>query len=91
MKFPVEIPDEVFWQIAAKAEQLDMKVPDLAADLLRAAAIARTFTELDPVLKLWRQGLTDKEIARALNCTNAAVAGRRQRHRLPANRRRIGD
>lgn len=92
MKFVVDIPDEVFWKIAARAEVFDQKVPDYTTDLLISAAAVPVPTETDPVFRLWRAGYTDKQIARELNMTNLAVATRRRRHyRLPANRRGVAE
>jgi len=88
MKFQVEISDDLFWKIAARAETFDQRVPEYAADLLIAAAHVRSPVDSDPVLRLWRGGLTDAQIARHLNLTNLAVSSRRRRFGLPANRRR---
>jgi len=88
MKFQVDIPDDLFWKIAARAETFNQRVPEYAADLLIATAHVRSPVDSDPVLRLWRGGLTDAEIARHLNLVNRAVADRRRRYGLPANRRR---
>jgi DNA-directed RNA polymerase specialized sigma24 family protein len=87
MKFQVELPDDAFWRLAARAEQYDMKVPDYTAELALAAAAARLPRDRDPVVIAWREGLSDAEIGRRLNMTNSSVAGRRRRYGLPAHRR----
>lgn len=87
MKFQVEIPDNIFWKIAARAETFNQRVPDFTTDLLLTAAATRSPVDTDPVLRLWREGLTDKQIGARLDLTNATVAGRRRRHGSPANRK----
>lgn len=87
MKFQVAIPERTFWQLAERAELLDMRVPDYLADLAMAAAVGKVPTDTDPVVVLVRQGLTDREIARELGWTNLAVATRRRQYGMPANRR----
>jgi len=87
MKFQVEVPDEVFWRAAARAEMHDQKVSELAADLVIAASDTRAMPEYDPIIRLWRAGYTDAEVARMLNRTNLFVARRRQMYKLPANRK----
>lgn len=89
MRFQVEVPDDVFWRLAARAELFDQKVPDMTADLLIAAAVARVPSETDPVLRLWRAGFSDAQIAAYLNVTNVSVSSRRRRYGLPANRRHV--
>jgi hypothetical protein len=83
----VEAPDEVFWRVAARAELQDQKVPDFVVDLMISVAAAKSPVENDPLLRLWREGLTDSEIARELDVTNQRVSDRRRRFGLPANRR----
>lgn len=87
MKFQVDIPDDAFWKVAARAEQFDMKVPEYAAELVVSAAGSRNPPDSDPLVSIWRTGATDAEIGRRLNMTNNSVAERRRRYRLPANRR----
>lgn len=89
MRFTVDVPDEVFWKIAARAEHYDQRVPDYTVDLLITAAAVDVPSETDPILRLWRGGFTDKQIAARLNLTNLTVAGRRRRFGLPANRKAI--
>ena len=91
MKFQVEIPDEAFWKVAARAEQFDMKVSDYAAELVVAAAGARLLPDTDPLVAMWRTGCTDRQIAERFNLTNSAVATRRRSYGLPANRRARGE
>lgn len=90
MKFQVEVPDEVFWKIAPIAEQFDLKVPQYTADLLVAHSLRPMPKDVDPILRLWREGRTDRQIAEQLGMTNAAVSSRRQRMHLPANRHTRG-
>lgn len=91
MKFTVEVPDQVFWKIAARAETFDQKVPDYTTDLLISAAAVQIPPDTDPVFRLWRAGYTDAQIGRELNMTNRAVADRRRiRYKLPANRKPRG-
>lgn len=90
MKFQVEVPDEVFWKIAPVAEMFDLKVPQYAADLLVAHSLHPIPRDTDPVIRLWRQGKSDRQIAAQLGMTNAAVSSRRQHLRLPANRQPRG-
>lgn len=90
MKFQVDIPDEAFWKVAARAEQFDMKVPEYAAELMVAAAGSRKLPDTDPLVALWRTGATDREIASRFNLTNSAVATRRRGYGLPANKRARG-
>jgi hypothetical protein len=87
MKFQVEIPDEDFWKLAARAEEFDMRVPDYTAELAIAAASNKVPRDHDPLVISWRAGATDAEIARQLGATNLSVATRRRRYGLPANRR----
>lgn len=87
MKFQVDVPDEVFWKLAARAEEFDMRVPDYTAELVTAASKTKTPMETDPVVVLWRLGMCDADIARELNRSNASVAERRRGYNLPANRR----
>ena len=87
MKFQVDLPDAVFWKLAARAEEYDMKVPEYTAELALAASSASIPQDADPVVIAWRSGLTDAEIGRKLNLTNSSVASRRRRYGLPANRR----
>lgn len=89
MKFQVEIPDDQFWKLAAKAEQFGLKVPEYAADLCAVAALSRMPVDTDPVLQLWRGGYTDAQIGNQLALTVAQVKWRRGRFGLPANRKRI--
>lgn len=90
MKFQVDIPDDVFWRVAARAETFDMRVPDYAAEVLISAAGKKNIPDLDPLVACWRQGATDREIARRFGMTNAAVATRRRGYGLPANRKPRG-
>jgi hypothetical protein len=90
MKFQVDIPDDAFWKIAARAEQFDMKVPEYTAELVVAAAAARRMPDTDPLVAMWRTGATDRQIAERFNLTNSTVATRRRGYGLPANRRARG-
>jgi hypothetical protein len=90
MKFQVDIPDEAFWKISARAEQYEMKVPEYTAELVIAAAGHRSLPDTDPLVAMWRSGATDRQIAERFNLTNSAVATRRRRYGLPANRRARG-
>jgi DNA-binding NarL/FixJ family response regulator len=90
MKFQVEIPDDAFWKVAARAETFDMKVPEYAAELVISAAGSRAIPESDPLVVLWRSGESDRAIARRLNMTNSSVATRRRHYGLPANRQPRG-
>lgn len=90
MKFVVDIPEEAFWKVAARAEVFDMKVPEYAAELVVAAAGSRSIPDSDPLVRAWRLGETDRDIARRLNMTNLAVADRRRLYGLPANRKPRG-
>jgi len=87
MRFQVEVPDAVFWKVAGRAETYDQKVNEFAADLLIAAAAAPSHPDGDPVVRLWRAGLSDAQIAGRLNRTNQFVSTRRRAYKLPANRR----
>lgn len=89
MRFTVEVPDEVFWAVATRAEPFDQRVPDFTADMLVAVAASRAPLDSDPVLRLWREGKTDAQIAAQLGLTNLAVSDRRRRMKLPANRRAV--
>jgi hypothetical protein len=91
MKFQVDVPDHIFWKIAEKAELFEQRVPDFAADLLVVAAAMRDVPEADPVVRLWRAGLSDSQIAGRLGLVNATVSSRRRGFGLPANRRRWND
>lgn len=86
MKFQVEVPDEVFWKIAPIAEAHELKVPEYTADLLVAHSLRPMPQDIDPILRLWRMGRSDRQIASQLGMTNAAVSSRRQRMHLPANK-----
>ncbi len=90
MKFQVEIPDEAFWKVASRAEQYEMKVSDYAAELVVAAASAHHLPDTDPLVAMWRSGATDRQIAARFNLTNSAVATRRRKYGLPANRKPRG-
>jgi len=87
VKYQVEIPDEAFWKLAARAEEFDMKVNDYTAELAIAASTAAVPQDHDPIVISWRAGMTDAEIARHLGLTNLSVATRRRRYGLPAHRR----
>ena len=87
MKFQVEVPDDIFWKAAERAEVHDQRVPEFAADLLIAVIAAPVVPETDPLVRLWRAGMSDSEIGRALNRTNQSVSTRRRAYKLPANRR----
>ena len=87
MKFQVDIPDDIFWKAAARAETHDQKVGEFAADMLIAAAAMPTIPETDPIVRMWRAGLTDSQIASHLNRTNLSVSTRRRAYKLPANRK----
>jgi hypothetical protein len=52
------------------------------------AARAERVMDSDPVVRRWRLGLTDKEIAAELVLTNLQVATKRRSFGLPANRRK---
>lgn len=91
MKVTLDIPDELFWAVAARAETFDQRVDEYAVDLLVTSVATANPVENDPLLRLWRAGYSDAEIGFRLNQTNATVAARRRRFGLPANRKRRGD
>ena len=89
MKFQVEIPDEMFWKAAERAEMHDQKVHEFTADILLAVVAAPIVPETDPLVRLWRAGMSDSEIARTLGRTNLSVSTRRRSYKLPPNRRNV--
>lgn len=88
MRASVEIEDKTFWELAALAERYDMRVDEYLAELAFIVASQGRPLELDQVASRVRRGMTDKEIARELGMTNAAVSSRRQRAGLAANKRK---
>jgi len=86
MKVSVDVEDLTFWKLAAIAERYEMRVDEFMQELALSASNRRVDAEVDPVAMRWRQGLSDKEIARELGMTNQAVSVRRRSHGLPANR-----
>ena len=87
MRVVIEVPEDIFWKAAVRAEQYDQRVDQWASDLVIAAACVSVPFEADPVQRLWRDGFTDGQIGRRLHMTNQAVGARRRRLGLPANRR----
>jgi hypothetical protein len=88
MRVTFEIPDEHWWKIAARAEGLyGQRVDEYASDVLIAVAASRAPVETDPVVRLWREGLPDREVGNLLGLTVSQVKGRRVRYGLPANRK----
>lgn len=87
VKVTFQIPDAVFWGIAAVAEQQDMKVHEYLVEIAASVNSRRLTVDTDPVAVRWRQGQTDKQIAAALGMTNQAVSMRRRGHGYPANKK----
>lgn len=82
----VDLDAVTFWKLAAIAETHDMRVPDYLTEIAVVASRAKRPLLDDPIIRRWREGSTDKQIAAELGLTNAAVARHRQARRLPANR-----
>lgn len=85
----VNVPPKVLWALTDEAERMGVTVGEL---LLAAATTEQpmgplTETTHDRVIRLWRQGLCDADIAARLHMTNQAVSKVRQGMKLPANRR----
>ncbi len=78
-----EVPEPVWGRLASRADDLGVKVADL---LSGAVTNLVPGDETDRVVRLARLGLSDKEIARAMELTNAQVARRRRLGGVPANR-----
>ena len=87
MEATVRMDSQTFWKVAAIAEQFEMRVDEYLAELAVVASRRKLPPEMDPVIIRWRMGWSDREIARELAMTNEAVADRRRRYGLPANRK----
>lgn len=80
----VDIPRRELFRLEDAAEQRGMTLPEF---LLNAGRAVAGIGEPGPdsIETLTRLGMTDRDIARRLGLTNAAVAGRRRRLGIPAN------
>lgn len=87
MEATVRLEPETFWKIAGIAEQFNMRVDQYLAEMASVASRRKLPDDMDPILVRWRMGWSDREIAREFGLTNEAVAGRRRRAGLPANRK----
>ena len=84
MKITVDIPDNEWALLVARAEAHDLKV----RDLIRAAiddVMPHRLPLRDHVLLLVKAGMSDKAVGMRLNLTNAQVARIRKTAGVPAN------
>ncbi len=82
----VDLPGDVFNRLADISEQLEMRVSDYLIEVSVVAANRRDM-DRDPIVGMWRERLTDKQIAARLNVTNRVVSERRRSYGLPPNKR----
>ena len=87
MEVSVRLEPDLFWKLAALAEKFDMRVDQYMVELATVASRRTVPDVIDPVIVRWRQGWSDRMIARELNLTNDAVGVRRRRFGVPANRK----
>ena len=84
MKITIDVPDRALFALTDRAEASDMTVAEyLLQSGLTIAGITKK--REDTIVQLHSLGMTDKEMARYLNTTNASVAQRRRLLGLPAN------
>lgn len=85
VRIPIDLDSQVFWKLAELAELRDMKVNEYMVELAEVASRRKLHVDSDPVVRLWRQGKTDRQICADLGMTRAAVGDRRRSFGLPAN------
>ena len=83
-KVTVDVPDRALFALSDRAEAADMTVAEY---LLRAGLEVAGITERreSTIGRLVVLGMTDAQIARRLNTTNAAIAQKRRQLGMPAN------
>jgi DNA-binding NarL/FixJ family response regulator len=90
-KVAVDVPDKVLFALTDQAEAAGMSVAEY---LLHAGLATAGITEKreSTIGRLVGLGMSDAQIARRLNTTNAAVAWKRRQLGMPANHAsRTGD
>lgn len=73
MKVTIDIPDPVWFRIAAGAEAHGLTVEDVMAHAVRQVMPKRR-PDGEDVLRLVRAGITDEQIAEALGARKADIA-----------------
>ncbi|TQL46689.1 hypothetical protein FB562_2213 [Homoserinimonas aerilata] len=92
----VTLPVTVWGRLASIADKQGVRVADVLAHAVAAEVTAPTFAPGgktktpnldDPVVRHWKDGLTDREICAVLGMTRAAVGDKRRSFGLPANKK----
>ena len=83
-----KLPDDVWWQLAERADELGVQVPEIMARIIREQVVIPRGEQItESVLRLHHAGLTIPLIARRLNMTNSSVQGRLYKLGLRGNKR----
>ena len=82
-----KLPDDVWWQLAERADELGVQVPEFMARIIHQEVVIPKGEQVtESVLRLHHAGLSIPMIARRLHQTNAAVQSRLYRLGLRGNK-----
>ena len=82
------LPDDVWWQLASRADELGIQVPEYMVRIIREQVVSPRGEQVtESVIRLHHAGLTIPLIARRLGMTNSAVQGRLYKAGLRGNKR----